>query len=247
MIKIFLGLVLCSAGALAETAPPQPGWVKKSKSLLYYDTRGTPAVEIGLGRWEDSDPAGLRVKLIDAAACSTNRFAWTLETNTLWNTAKTKFKSSQRILRFWGPDGKEIWNDEEADFIPASDPLAFSQDGRTCLLALRRKTGWFVATKTYVGNTSWEIGPLPQLKAVQLSANGRYGLARWSEPDKSATHSFLDLASRLRKDVPSEKFFLGKTSVDDLGQAYAGGQLVFSFNADISSHAVISSSASIHP
>ena len=208
-------------------------------SLLYYDSSGSVSDEIGLGRWEDSDSSDLHVRLIDATACATNRFAWTLETNTLWNATKTKLKSSKRLLRFWGPDGKEIWNDEEAAFPPAGDPLAFSQDGETCLMALRREAGWFVAAKTYVGNTTWEIGPLPQLKAIQLSSSGRYGLARWTDPDKSATHSFLDLAKRSRRDVPSEKFLLGQASIDDLGRAYAGGQLVFSFDMDTSSSTAV--------
>ncbi len=240
MIKTFFGLILCTY-ALAQSALPQPGWVKKPKSLLYYDDRGMPSAEIGLGRWEDSDSSGVHVKLIDAAAAPSNRFAWTLETNTSWNASKTKVKSSQRLLQFWGPDGQEIWNDDKADFLPASDPLAFSQNGETCLLALKRKSGWFVAAMTYVGNTSWEIGPLPQLKAIQLSANGRYGLARWIEPDTSATHSFLDLGRKVRRDVPSEKFFLGQTSIDDQGRAFAGGQLVFSFDANASS------ATTVHP
>ena len=99
--------------------------------------------------------------------------------------------------------------------------------------------GWFVAAKTYVGNTSWEIGPLAQLKAIELSPNGRYGLARWTEPDKSATHSFLDLSKRLRRDVPSDKFLLGQAAIDDLGRVYAGTQLMFTFGVDASSSTAV--------
>ena len=136
---------------------------------------------------------------------------------------------SQRHLRFLDPDGKELWSEDGADSVPGSAPLVFSGDGRTCLLALRRAAGWYTLVKSYLGNTLWEVGPFPKLEALQISPNGRYGLARWTDPDKSAAHSFLDLQSLTRKDVPSDLFRLGKAVVDDQGRAFSGSTPVFSF------------------
>jgi len=234
-------IVICALGGAAVSGPgemqpasgapaPKPGWLRMSKSLLYYDAEGALSGEIGLGRWEEANPTRVHVKVMDGGTSPDNRFAWTLEKRTSWNAPKTKILDSQRVLRFFASNGKELWSEENPDFVPGSAPLVFSQDGEVCLLALRRKEGWFAAVKTYLGNTLWEVGPFPRLEALQISSNGLYGLARWNEPDKSAVHSFLDINGRARQDVASDRFFLGKAAVDDLGRAYSGQELVFSFS-----------------
>ena len=121
--------------------------------------------------------------------------------------------------------------------MPNSAPLVFSGDGKACLLALRRPSGWYAAVKTYLGNTLWEAGPFPKLEALQISPNGRYGMARWNDPDQSAAHSFLDLEKKVRQDVASDRFLLGKTAVDDEGRAFSGSSLVFSFSGPVVSTA----------
>jgi hypothetical protein len=211
------------------TPGPKPGWLRMPKSLLYYDADGNLAKEIGLGRWEEASPAGVKVKFIDAGTSPDHSFAWTLDKRTTWNSLKTKALKSQQSLRFLDRDGKELWSEDEADFLPGSAPLVFSDDGKTCLLALRRPEGWYVLVKAYLGNTLWKVGPFPRLEALQISPNGRYGLARWNDPDKLAVHSFLDLQSLARQDVSSDRFLLGKTAVDDQGRAFSGAVLVFSF------------------
>jgi len=233
----FGAAALCAAGerpedlaGTEETPGPKPGWLRVAKSLLYYDADGQLANEIGLGRWEDSDPARAHVKVIAGGSSPNNRFAWTLDKRTTWNTSKTKLLESTRVLRFFDSSGNELWTEEEADFLPGSDPLVSSQDGEVCLIALRRQSGWFAAVKTYLGNTLWELGPFPRLEALQISPNGRYALARWGDPDRSAVHSFLDLTGRKRQDVPSDRFVLGKAVVDDQGRAFSGKDLVFSFS-----------------
>jgi hypothetical protein len=200
------------------------------RSLLYYDADGNLSGEIGLGRWEEASPARVKVKVMDAGTSPDHSFAWTLDKRTTWNSPKTKLLESQRTLRFFDRDGKELWTEDEADSLPGGAPLVFSDDGKTCLLALRRPTGWYARVKAYLGNTLWEIGPFPKLEALQISPNGRYGLARWDDPDKSASHSFLDLQNLVRQDVPSDRFLLGKATVDDQGRAFSGATLVFSFS-----------------
>jgi hypothetical protein len=202
-----------------------------AKSLLYYDADGSLSDEIGLGRWEEASPARVKVKAIEGGTSSDGRFAWTLDKRTTWNSLKTKALESQRLLRFFSPDGKELWSEDGADAPPGSAPLVFSRDGKTCLLALRRASGWYALVKTYLGNTLWEAGPFPKLDSLQISPNGRYGMARWTDPDKTASHSFLDLQAKVRQDVASDRFLLGKTAVDDEGRAFSGSKLVFSFSA----------------
>ena len=62
------------------TPGPKPGWLRMSKSLLYYDSDGNLADEIGLGRWEDSYPNRVQVKVMDAGTSAEHRFAWSLRT-----------------------------------------------------------------------------------------------------------------------------------------------------------------------
>ena len=256
----FLTAAACafsSAAAVAETGTdreelagsegtpgPKPGWLRMPKSLLYYDADGNLANEIGLGRWEDASQTRVQVKVIDAGTSPDHKFAWTLDKRTSWNSLKTKVLESQRILRFFDPDGKELWDEDGADSLPGSAPLVFSDDGKTCLLAVRRPAGWYALVKTYLGNTLWKVGPFPKLDALQISPNGRYGLARWNEPDKSAAHSFLDLQGLTRHDVPSDRFRLGKTAVDDEGRAFSGSTLVFSFTGPAVSTATAAPTAS---
>jgi len=218
------------AGSSA-TLGPKPGWLRVAKSLLYYDEEGNLADEIGLGRWEETDAARVRVKMIDGGTSPDHRFAWVLDKRTTWNTLKTKLLESQKALRFFDTNGKELWSEDGADFVAESAPLVFAQDGKTCLLAQRRPPGWFALVKTYLGNTLWEVGPFPRLEGLQISANGRYGLARWNDPDKSTVQSLLDLEARVRQDVPSDRFLLGKTSIDDMGRVFSGPELVFSFSS----------------
>ncbi|MBI5241962.1 MAG: hypothetical protein HY926_15930 [Elusimicrobia bacterium] len=199
------------------------------KSLLYFDAEGTLANEIGLGRWEESSAARVKTKTIDGDTSRDGRFAWTIDLRTTWNTLKTKILEEQRVLRFFDPAGQELWSEEGADAVPGSPSLVFSDDGKTCLLALRRNSGWYAAAKTYLGNTLWETGPFPRLEALQISPSGRYGLARWNDPEKSSVHSFLDLRQKLRRDVPSDRFLLGKSRIDDRGRAFSSSKLVFSF------------------
>ena len=226
----------------SESTPgPKPGWLRMPNSLLYYDADGNLANEIGLGRWEEASQAQVQVAVIDGGISPDHRSAWILDKRTSWNSLKTTVLQSQRSLRFFDPDGKELWTEDGADSVPGSAPLVFSDDGKTCLLALRRPAGWYALVKTYPGNTLWEVGPFPRLEALQISPNGRYGLARWNDPDKSAAHSFLDLQSLTRQDVSSDRFRLGKTAIDDQGRAFSGSKLVFSFSGPAVSTAVRSS------
>jgi len=209
----------CACGAAAEGS----GWLRKGSSLLYRDAGGEIAAEIGLGRWEDSGES----VVTEGGVLAQGRFAWTL---------------SRRVLRFFGSNGHELWSEDGADAPPGGEPLVCSASGEVCLLALRR-SAWFVALKTSLGNTLWEAGPFPRLESLQISANGRYGLALWNEPDRSSAHSFLDLAARARRDVPSARFLLGKTAIDDQGRAFSGEQLAFEFSASTGTAPSVSTAA----
>jgi hypothetical protein len=214
----------------AEPSGPRRGWRLMSRSLLFFDPEGRLANEIGLGRWEETSGARVKTKVIEGGTSRSGSFAWTLDKRTTWNNLKTKVLEEQRTLRFFDPAGKELWSEEGADSLPDSPPLVFSDEEKTCLVALRRPGGWFAAAKTYLGSTLWEQGPFPKLDALQISSNGRYGLARWNDPEKSSVHSFLDLNRKVRRDVPSDRFLRGRAAIDDQGRAFSASALVFSFD-----------------
>lgn len=213
----------------SENSAPKPGWLKAAKSLLYYDTNGDLAGEIGLGRWEESDPARVRVKRLEGGVSPNARFAWTLETRSVWNSPKTKLLESRRLLRFFGAGGKELWSDEEPDFIPGGPPLIFSRDGEKSMVALKRAGGWFAAVRTYLGNTIFEVGPFPRLEAMQLAPGGAYGAARWDDPEQGAAHAFIDVQGLRRKDIASKDFLLGQAVIDDSGAVTAGEETIRPF------------------
>jgi hypothetical protein len=206
--------LLCAGPAFAG---PANGWVKRSSSLLHYDSSGTLSGELPLGRWEE--PLGGRVIVHETrgSAARGGSFAWT------WETV-----DGRAVLRFFGPSGRELWSEGTAAAPESGEPLVLSAGGETSLLCRRSGAGLSVAVKSFVGNTLWEIGPFPILHVMELTDNGRYALLRWSEPDKSATHTFLDLEAKARKDVPSGELLLGQASVGEDGTVRSGGKTVFS-------------------
>ncbi|MDD5655798.1 MAG: hypothetical protein PHF00_00890 [Elusimicrobia bacterium] len=226
---ILAGLLLAVGAPAAAAAAPRPGWVKAAKSLLYYDAEGRLSGEIGLGRWEETGAARVRVKRLEAGVSPNARFAWTLDKREVWNSAKTRLLEVKRLLRFYGGGGKELWNDSEPDLPPDGPPLVFSDDGETCLLALRRQNGWFASARSYLDDTLFETGPFPGLEALQLSPNGLYGAARWNDLEQGAAHAFIDVKNRKRRDIASSEFLLGRAAIDDAGEVKARGKTLRPF------------------
>lgn len=205
-------------GAGPAHAGPAKVWINQASSLLHYDSSGTLSGELPLGRWEE--PSGGRVIVHETrgAASRDGRFAWTWE------------KVAQRsMLRFFGPLGGELWSEESAAAPESGEPLVLSGDGETALLCRRTAAGLTAAVKSYVGNTLWEVGPFPVLHAMELTENGRYALLRWTEPEKTSTHTFLEVPSKKRKDIPSGELLLGQASIDGDGTVRSGRKTVFSF------------------
>ena len=181
-------------------------WVRQASSLLRYDAAGDLAEEVGLGRWEEVGASGPVTRQLRGDASPGGSFAWTFEKKTFWNASKTKILTTERHLRFLGRGASELWSAPEADAPSSGEPVVFSADGETVLAALRRPEGWWVSMRTYIGNVLMEAGPFPSLTSTALAPGGRFALARWTEVDKSATHSFLNAVSKKRVDVPSDSF-----------------------------------------
>lgn len=224
-------LLVGSAAAQGDAAKtrPKPGWIKAPKSLLYYDEKGALSGEIGLGRWEETAAAGIGVKTLEGGVSPNARFAWTLESRELWNTAKIKRLESKRLLRFYGAGGKELWNDAAAAPPPEGPPLVFSANGETVLLAVRREGVWHASVRNYLGGTLFEAGPFPNLEALQISPNGLYGAARWNDLEHGSAHTFLDVKNRNRQDVASSEFLLGRAEIDDTGRVKGRGKVLRPF------------------
>lgn len=224
-----------SPAAVAEAAPgpPRPaGWVKQTASLLFYDPPGALSLEIGLGASEEAAAGRLSAREISAGASPNGRFAWTLDRTLVWNSERSKLLDSKRLLRFFGSNGKELWSTPEVDAPRGAEPLVFSADGETLVLCLRAGKGWKAEVRNYLGASLLEAGPFPILGMVTLTPNGRYALARWSVPDESATHTFLEVPTKRRKDIPSGELYLGLARITEEGRVYSGKKFVYSFAAD---------------
>lgn len=217
--------------ALPDMAPSRnaPGWQKQGNSLLLYDDSGELAQEHGLVSTEESAGNRIVVHTITAGASANGRTAWLLDRRVGWNYAKTKILDARRRLSVLGAGGGELWSDIEADAPEQGEPVSLSDDGKTAVYARREGVagGWNVVARDWAGNVLMVVGPFPRLVSLALTPNGRYVMARWAVPDKSATHTFLDLRSRSRKDVPSSELTLGLARVGDDGVVRSGRRVVF--------------------
>lgn len=222
-LAIFLAL---SPAALSSQETTPRGWVRQGRSLLLYDSSGDLASELGLGVWEDQETRG--------GVSPGGRFAWLFQTKSTRNSGRGKKVIVERNFKLLGSTGSELWSSEEIDFPRSGNPVGFSALGETLLVALHGKTGWSVAAKNYLGNTLFEAGPFADLESIDLTPNGRYAVARWREAEKSATHTFLDIPSRVRKDIPSEEFLLGHGHINDEGRVLLGAKTLFDFTAPTS-------------
>lgn len=229
-----LALALAPAGAadappLADMAPARsaPGWAKQGGSLLLYDQEGALIQEVSI---RGGDESGL-VRDLRGGTSPDGLLAWTLESRQVWNPLKNRTAETRRLLRFFGSSGTELWKDDSVDMPERGEPVLFSADSKTVLIARRALDDWSVEARTWMGELILAIGPFPRLISMELSPNGRYGQARWGVMDKSDTHTFFDLTGRKRQDVPSSDLLLGLARIGDDGLARSGLKIVASFAA----------------
>jgi hypothetical protein len=207
------------------------GWVRQTASLLFFDEAGNLSNEIGLRTDEESSGTRINVHEIRGAASKNGRFAWVLDRTTTWNMSRSKILESRRLLRFYGSTGKELWSSSEADVPENGEPILFSANGETVLVSLRNDRGWTAAVKSYLGSTLIDVGPMPRLQLMTLTENGQYAMVRWLVPDQSATHTFLEIPTKTRHDLPSADLFMGLARITEDGKVYSGKRFVFDFTA----------------
>ena len=209
------------------------GWFTSGASLLYYDEKGDLAAEHPLVDEEQPEQSGNRVTThsVIGGASPNARFGWTLERTTTWNQDRTKVYGSRRLLRVYGSEGKELWATSQADVPPNGVPLMFSADGTVLIVALRSDEGWTAQIKGWAGNTLYEVGPVPRIELMTLTRNGRYAMVRWNVPDQSATHTFVEVPTKTRQDIPSSELYLGLAKIGEDGKVYSGKRFVFDFAA----------------
>lgn len=207
------------------------GWFVGGSSLLYYDEKGDLATELPLVNDEESSGTRVNTHGIIGGASPNARFGWTLERTTTWNQDRTKVYASRRLLRVFGSEGKELWSSSEADAPENGEPVTFSSDGTVLLVALRGDKGWTAQVKGWAGNTIIEVGPVPRLQLMTLTRNGKYAMVRWTVPDQSATHTFIEVPTKTRQDVPSSELYLGLAKITEDGKVYSGKRFVFDFTA----------------
>lgn len=228
---------------LQEMAPSRstPGWSRQANSLLLYGEDGSLQEELPL---HDADEAGAGTTSRETlgGVSPDGRMAWTLERRLTWSPGRTKVLESHRIFRVFGSAGAELWREETVDAPERGLPVLFSADSNTLLLAKRSGDGWTAEARTWLGQVLATLGQFPRLISMALSPNGRFALARWAVPDKSDTHSFIDLQTKARHDVPSSDLVLGLARIGDDGVVRSGSKVVFAF--DVSSSSGVATSTS---
>ncbi len=235
MIRLLLSAALVApSAALAATAPAlpdmavsrsTPGWSKQGRSLVLYDAEGNLSFEIGLTR-EESGPV---TREVAGDASPDGMAAWTLERELTWNASRSKMLESRRLLKIHGSSGQTLWSDESADWPEKGAPVVFSSDSKMVLVACRFGESWSIEARDWTGATKLRAGPYPRLVSIALAPGGRYAVARWGVPDKSDTHSFLDLWTKTRKDIETADLTLGLARLGDDGVVRSGRREVFSF------------------
>lgn len=239
MRTVALLLLLSGAGATANapTLPDvpasrnAPGWSRQGRSLLLYGPDGALSDEIGLTREETPTVT----KEVQGGISPDGQAAWTLERQLLWSKGRTRLLESRRRLRVFGRSMTALWTDDAADWPDNGDPIVFSDDSKTCLVARRLGEAWSVEARDWAGGVILKAGPFPRVHSIGLAPAGRFATARWSVPDKSDTHSFLDLKAKLRKDVETSELTLGLARLGDDGVARSGRREVLHFELSPSS------------
>lgn len=222
--------IALALAALAAAVPAlsMPGWSLRANSLLLNGDDGAPAVELPL---RGLDGLGTASRETLGGVSPDARMAWTLDRRLIWSPGRARLLESRSLLRAFGSDGAELWRDEAVDLPERGAPVLFSADGEIVLLSKRSGEGFSAEARTWLGQVVATVGPFPRLISMALTPNGRYALARWGVPDTSDTHTFIDLATNARRDVPSSDLILGVARIEDDGAVRSGSKLVFAFAA----------------
>ncbi len=235
MIRALAALLLWAspafAGPGASTETPKAHWEKRASSLLYFDKTGALSDEVGLGFSEGPESGSHKVVETRGGTSPDGRYAWEWRRRELWNSAKIRRISATRTLRFLGTAGKALWKIDGADTPEKGDPLTFSGDGEVLIAAVKREKGFHCLVRNPLGGTFAEAGPFPKLVSMTLTERGSYAVIRWTDPDKSATFTILEVNTLRRKDIPSSKFLLGRALVTEEGKVLSGKRLIFDFSA----------------
>lgn len=219
------------AGPESSTATPKAHWEKRASSLLYFDKTGALSDEVGLGLSEGPESGSHRVVETRGGTSLDGRYAWEWHRREVWDSAKTRRVSAARTLRFLGTAGKALWEIAGADTPEKGDPLTFSDDGEVLIAAVKREKGFYCLVRNPLGGTFAEVGPFPKLVSMSLTERGSYAVIRWTDPDKSATFTILEVNTLRRKDIPSSKFLLGQALVTEEGKVLSEKRVIFDFSA----------------
>lgn len=226
-------LITTDTATLTAVFPSSASWSRQKTALLLRGVTDGIAAEIPLGHWDEGSSARPVARDVSAGVSSNGRFAYTFDKAVVWNPPKSKVLKVQTLLRVFGTDGKELWSVVDADAPEGQEPLYFSADGETALILLHKDKAWSASIRYYLGAQIMEAGPFARVEGAAFTRNGRFGMIKWLVTDQSATHTFLDVKTKTRKDIPSGDLYLGAARLDEDGKVHSGKKVVFDFNAPV--------------
>ena len=210
------------------TSTSQPGWSRQGRSLLLYAPDGSLADELGLSHEETPSVT----KETRGGVSPDRRAAWTLERKLHWATGRTKMTESLRTLRVYGSSTRALWTDDAVDWPETGEPVQFSEDSTVVLITRRVGEAWRVEARNWMGGSIMQAGPFPRVHSIGLAPKGRFAQIRWSVPDKSDSHTFLDLKTKQRKDLETAELTLGLARIGDDGVVRTGRREALRFELE---------------
>lgn len=231
---------LLLAAALAAAAEPadlprarSQGWRAAPASLLRFDAAGELADELGLGSW--TEPLGgerYRRRTARGGVSADGRFAWRWEKEeTLRRGRVDTVLLSSRTLEYLGTEGQVLWTAPLADAPEGLPPLFQSADGERALVLERTTETWSAGAVDFTGARALTLALGERVAYAALTPSGRYAQLDWSRRDGPLLHTFLDLGTGERADIPAAETELGKAELGDDGVARSGGRVLHRFGA----------------
>ncbi|MFA6029863.1 MAG: hypothetical protein WC969_08425 [Elusimicrobiota bacterium] len=197
-MNLLLALFLPLAAAAAE-----PQWKLAGSSLLLV-ADGAPAVEFGLGTWEEEKGALVERRSVRGGLSKDGRFAWHwTRVESIQRRREDTVLSSSNTLSYYGREGRALWSAEDADAPAGRAPLLMGDDGEFAVVFSRRDGKWRMSAYSFAGRPLVSAELDERLAETRMTPSGRFVLAAWSPREKPLMLTLLDLRTRSKCQTPA--------------------------------------------